>query len=105
MIHNMIEEDVHIAYVLYRYIEKAMSEAVYENIDDNEYAGKIPSCLGIIAFAQTLEGCKQKLLSVLEDWIMLGLRYGHPLPVVGGVDPNNEINMRMELSNEKIGTV
>lgn len=102
---NMIEEDIHMAYILYKYIEKAMSEAVYEKIDDDEYAGKIPSCWGVIAFATTLEECKQKLLSVLEDWILLGLRFGHPLPVVGGIDPNNEINKRMELINEQMGTV
>lgn len=100
MVQSMIEEDEHIAYVLYRYIEKAMSETAYEKIDDNEYAGKIPSCLGVIAFAPTLEECKQKLLSVLGDWILLGLRYGHPLPVVGGVNPNNDISLRRELRNK-----
>lgn len=73
--HNMIEEDIHMAY-----IKSAMSEAVYEKIGDNEYAGKIPSCWGVISFAPTLEECKEELLSVLEDWILVGLRFGHPLP-------------------------
>lgn len=77
-----------------KYIEKAMSEAVYGKIDDDEYAGRIPSCLGVIAFAPTLEECRQELLSVFKDWILLGLRFGHQLPVVGGIDPNYEINMR-----------
>ena len=27
---------------LYKYIEKAMSEAIYEKLDDNEYVEKIP---------------------------------------------------------------
>ena len=102
---NIIEEDLRMAHILYKYIEKAMSEAVYEKIDDNEYAGRIPSCPGVIAFATTLEECKQELLSVLEDWILLGLRFGHPLPVVGGIDPNREISMRMEIVNEPMGAV
>jgi predicted RNase H-like HicB family nuclease len=102
---NIIEEDLRMAHVLYKYIEKAMSEAVYEQIDDNEYAGRIPSCTGVIAFAPTLEECKTELLSVLEDWILLGLRFGHQLPVVGGIDPNGEISMRMESINEQMATV
>lgn len=75
-----------------KYVENAMSEAVYEKIDDNEYAGRIPSCLGVIAFAPTLEECRQELLSVLKDWILLGLRFGHQLPVVGDIDPNHKIS-------------
>lgn len=84
--HNMIEEDIHMAY-----ITNAMSEAVYEKIGDNEYAGKIPSCWGVISFAPTLEECKEELLSVLEDWILVGLRFGHPLPAVGDIDMNKEL--------------
>lgn len=102
---NIIEEDLHMAHVLYKYIEKAMSESLYEEIDDNKYAGRIPSCPGVIAFASTLEECKQELLSVLEDWILLGLRHGHPLPIVGGIDPNHEISIRMETYNEQMGAV
>jgi predicted RNase H-like HicB family nuclease len=105
MMKNIIEEDLRMAHILYKYIEKAMSEVVYEKIDDNEYAGRIPSCSGVIAFAATLEECKQELLSVLEDWILLGLRYGHPLPVVGGIDPNREISIRMETVNDQMATV
>ncbi len=86
-------------HILYKYIEKAMSEAVYEKIDD-EYVGKIPCCWGIIAFASTLEKCKDELLSVLEDWILVGIRLGHPLPVVGGIDPNKELNLIKEPIHE-----
>ena len=101
----MIEEDVHMAYTIYRYIDKAMSEAVYEKIDDNEYAGKIPSCLGVIAFAPTLEECKEELLSVLEDWILVGIRLGHPLPEVGGIDINKELKLFKRLFHDQMGAV
>jgi predicted RNase H-like HicB family nuclease len=77
-----------------KYVENAMLEAVYEKIDDNEYAGRISSCLGVIAFAPTLEECRQELLSVLKDWILLGLRFGHRLPAIRGIDPNDDICMR-----------
>ncbi len=75
-------------HILYKYIENAMSEAVYEKIDDNEYSGRIPSCTGVITFAATLEECEQELLSVLEDWVLLGLRHGHILPIIRDIDPN-----------------
>lgn len=101
----MIEEDIHMAHVLYIYINKAMSEAVYEKIDDGEYAGKIPSCWGVIAFAPTLEECKEELLSVLEDWILVGLRYGHPLPIVGDIDLNKELSLIKGPIHEQMGTV
>lgn len=101
----MIEEDLHMAHMLYKYIETAMSEAIYEEIDHNEYAGKIPCCWGVIAFAHTLEECKDELLSVLEDWILVGLRYGHPLPIVGGIDLNKELNLIKEPIHEQMGTV
>ena len=40
-------------------------------------------------FGQMLErsyACREELQSVLEGWIILGLRLGHTLPVVDGVD-------------------
>jgi len=101
----MIEEDLHMAYKLYKYIERAMSEAVYEKLDENEYVGKIPCCWGVIAFAPTLEKCKDELLSVLEDWILVGLRLGHPLPVVGGIDLNKELSLTKEPIHEQMGAV
>lgn len=47
----------------------------------------IPCCWGVIAFVHTLEKCREELLSVLEDRILVGLR-GHPLPVVGRIKTN-----------------
>jgi len=26
----------------------------------------------------------------LEDWILVGIKLGHPLPVIAGLDLNNE---------------
>lgn len=85
----MIEEDLYITHKLHKYIETAMSEAIYEKLDDNEYVGKIPCYWGVIAFASTLEKCKDELLSVLKDWILVGLKLGHHLPIVGEIDRNS----------------
>ena len=64
-------------YVLTEYVERALGEAVYDKLDDDSVAGQIPSCTGVVAFGSTLAACEQELRSVLEDWILLGLKLGH----------------------------
>ena len=39
---------------------------------------------GVIAFGKTLRECENELQSTLEDWIFIGLKLGHPLPVLVG---------------------
>lgn len=77
-------------YVLSDYVAEAIAQAVYEKLDDGSYAGRVPSCQGVVAFGISLRQCEDELRSTLEDWILLGLRLGHPLPVIGGIDLNKE---------------
>jgi predicted RNase H-like HicB family nuclease len=80
-----------VRFVLSNYIEKALAKAQYDKLDDNSYAGRIPVCLGVVAFGKTLKECEDELQSVLEEWIYLGLRQGHRLPVLQGINLNREI--------------
>jgi len=77
-------------FVLTDYIEKAMSLAVYDKLEDGSFAGSIPPCRGVIAFAPTLRQCEDELRSTLEDWILLGLKLSHPLPIIEDIDLNRE---------------
>ena len=77
-----------VRYVLSEYVERAMTQAIYDKLDDGTFTGRIPSCKGVIAFGATLRECEEELRSGLEDWILLGLKLGHPLPVIGGIDLN-----------------
>lgn len=77
-------------YVLSDYVEQAMAQAVFDKLDDGTFTGRIPACQGVIAFACSLRDCERELQSTLEDWILIGLRLGHRLPVVGGIDLNRE---------------
>ncbi len=79
-----------IRYILSEYVEKVMAQAVYDKLEDGTFAGKIPPCKGVIAFGKTLRECEDELHSTLEDWILVGLKLGHPLPVIGGIDLNKE---------------
>ena len=77
-------------YVLTGYIEEALSNAEYDKLEDGSFSGRIPGCKGVIAFGGTLRECENELRSTLEDWVLLGLKRGHPLPVVGVYDLNME---------------
>ena len=77
-------------YVLTDYLEQALAMAVYDKLDDGTFAGRIPPCNGVIAFAASLRECEHLLRSTLEDWLLLGLRLGHTLPVLSGIDLNQE---------------
>ena len=78
------------AFALTDYVERALAEAAYEKLEDGSYAGHIPSCQGVMAFGASLRDCENELHSTLEDWILLGLRLGHKLPVIAGIDLNRE---------------
>lgn len=55
--------------VLTEYLDRAMAQAVYEKLDDGTYAGRIPPCPGVIAFAASPDECSEDLRSTLEDWV------------------------------------
>lgn len=71
--------------MLTAYIHAAMRQTQYEILDDGTYYGEIPDFQGVYANAETLESCREELQEFLEGWIILGLRLGHSLPVVDGI--------------------
>lgn len=77
-------------FILSDYVERALASAAYDKLDDESFAGRIPGCVGVLAFAGTLRECEAELRSTLEDWILVGLKLGHELPVLGGIDLNRE---------------
>lgn len=87
----IIKENVVAEYILSDYINKALAQAVYEKLDDETYAGKIPICIGVIAFGKTLAECEEELHSTLEDWVLMGLKKDHELPIIKGINLNQEI--------------
>ncbi len=74
----------HARFVLSDYVDEALREATYDRLDDGSYAGRIPACVGVVAFGSTLRECEDELRSTLEDWILVGLKLGHPLPILTG---------------------
>jgi predicted RNase H-like HicB family nuclease len=77
-------------HILSEYVQQAMSLAVYDKLEDGTFGGRIPPCKGVVAFAPSLRECEDELRSTLEDWILVGLKLRHHLPVIGGLDLNKE---------------
>jgi predicted RNase H-like HicB family nuclease len=77
------------------YIEAALESAGYDKLEDGSFAGEIPKLKGVIAFGKSLRDCENELRSTLEDWIVVGLRLGHRLPVLAGIDLNKTKNGKL----------
>ena len=77
--------------MLIEYINKAMSKAVYDKLEDDSFFGKIPLCHGVIAFGKTLYECQEELRSCLEGWIIVKIRHGDKLPVIGMINLNKKM--------------
>jgi predicted RNase H-like HicB family nuclease len=86
-------------YILTDYVEQAMAYGVYDKLGDGTFVGRIPQCKGVVAFGSTLRECEDELRSTLEDWVLVGLKLGHPLPVIATIDLNKEP------SHEPVGAV
>jgi predicted RNase H-like HicB family nuclease len=74
--------------MLTEYIEAAMAHAQYETLEDGTVYGEIPGLSGVWGNAATQTACVDELRDALEGWIVLGLRLGHTLPIVDGIDLN-----------------
>jgi predicted RNase H-like HicB family nuclease len=79
-----------IQFIISEYIAHAMAHAEYENLEDGSFSGRIPPCQGVIAFGSTLQECEIELHSSLEDWLLIGFKLGHVLPVIDGINLNKE---------------
>ena len=69
--------------MLIKYIQTALEHAKYEIIDDEEpYYGEIPELQGVWASGKTLEECRKNLEEVIDEWIIIRLRNGLPIPSI-----------------------
>lgn len=73
--------------MLTEYLRAAMKKARYEILpDDNTFYGEIPGFDGVYANADTLEGCRDELEEVLEEWVFFRISRNLSLPVVDGIE-------------------
>jgi predicted RNase H-like HicB family nuclease len=73
--------------MLLEYLQAALRHARYEILpDDGTYYGEVPECLGVYANADTLEGCREELQEVLEEWVLFRVHRNLALPVIDGIE-------------------
>ena len=83
-------------YILSDYLNAAMATAEYDKLEDGSFSGRIPVCQGVLAFGESLRGCEDDLRSTLEDWVLVGFKLRHVLPVIGGIDLNKDPELESE---------
>lgn len=77
-------------FALTDYIGCALACAEYDKLEDGSFVGRIHKCEGVIAFAKSLRECESELRSILEEWVLMGLKLGHRLPVINGINLKGE---------------
>jgi len=82
--------------MLIEYINKSMSKAIYEKLEDGTYSGKIPQCPGVVAFGGSLYQCQEELRSALEGWLIVKIRHGDKIPVIGRINLNKKMPVLKE---------
>jgi len=72
--------------MILQYIEKALSLAHYEIIDDEApFYGEVLGLDGVWACAKTLEECRLELGQVVEDWILYSIANNLPIHPLDGL--------------------
>jgi len=72
--------------MLNEYIEKAMEKAEYKKLSDGSWFADIPGFEGVWGNGRTVEEARNELKEVLEEWILLKIRDGDPIPDIEGIE-------------------
>ncbi len=66
--------------MLTEFIEKKLKETKYKFLENGSYFGEVPNLKGVWANAKNLEECRKEIKEVLEEWLLLKLKNGDPIP-------------------------
>jgi len=80
--------------MIIEYCQKAIENAQYKKLDDGTWFAEVPGFKGVWANSETVEGCRNELISVLEEWLILKLRDKNQVPEVDG--------LKLEISEEAV---
>jgi predicted RNase H-like HicB family nuclease len=70
--------------MLLQYIHKAMTKAQYKRLEDGIWFAEIPGFQGVWSNADSVEECRQELMEVLEEWLILKIRDRESIPEIEG---------------------
>ncbi|MCL5031342.1 MAG: type II toxin-antitoxin system HicB family antitoxin [Bacteroidetes bacterium] len=72
--------------IIKNYLETAIKKAEYKKLKDGTWFGEIPSLKGIWANGNSVEECRNELLEVLEEWLLLKIKDNDTIPIISGVN-------------------
>jgi predicted RNase H-like HicB family nuclease len=75
------------------YLHEAMRRAQYKILEDGTYFGWVEELPGVWSNDTNLSGCQQELQTVIEDWLLLGLKLGHHITPLGNIDLNKSVEV------------
>lgn len=68
-----------------RYVSQALRRARYRQVDGGLFCATVPGLRGVIATGTNLEACRNQLAEVVEEWVLVRVARGLPVPRLGGV--------------------
>jgi predicted RNase H-like HicB family nuclease len=68
-----------------KYVEKARERARYDKLEDGTYCATVPGLRGVVALGRGREQCRREFAEVVEEWVLVRVARGLPLPRLGGV--------------------
>ena len=71
--------------MIFEYCHKAIEKAEYKKLEDGTWFAEISGFRGVWANGKTVEECRNELITVLEEWIILKLRDRDRVPEVNGL--------------------
>ncbi len=66
-----------------RYIAEALHRARYDVVDGGLYCATVTGLPGVIATGKTLETCRDELVEVIEEWLLVRVAQGLKIPRLG----------------------
>lgn len=69
-----------------QYVEEALKNARYDKLEDGTFYGEVPRLRGVLATGETLEGCRNQLAEVVEEWVLVRVAKGLPVPPLGKIE-------------------
>lgn len=70
--------------MLGEYIQGAIEDAEYKQLEDGSWFAEIPGFDGVWANGKSIQECRKELIEVLEEWIILKIKDKEKIPVVKG---------------------
>ena len=71
--------------MIFEYCQKALEKAEYKKLEDGTWFAEIQGFRGVWSNGKSVEEARKELINVLEEWIILKLRDGDPIPEVDGL--------------------